>query len=146
MKAKTAGLFLFCIVAAITVTYWVWSASVGSSGIDSQTTASSERSSGTVSALPPVQPKPEPASGSMTVRATYWCGQSFNDAGEVQLAVARGDSQALAGLLSRGNAFQVEGGTRVISGGEIEMGISLVHVESGFQAGRKCYISTRALE
>jgi hypothetical protein len=84
-------------------------------------------------------------SGLMTVRGTYWCGRSFDDAGMIGVAVSRGDTAALAGLIARGNAFQVEGGTRVISGGEVEMGISLVHVESGFQAGQKCYIATNAL-
>jgi len=82
----------------------------------------------------------------MSLRGTYWCGESFDDAGEIGTAVSRGDTAALAGLLARGSAFQVEGGTRVISGGEIDMGISLVHIASGFQSGRKCYISTRALE
>jgi hypothetical protein len=85
------------------------------------------------------------APGQKTVRAAYWCGVSFDDAGMVGVAVSRGDTAALAGLLARGNAFQVEAGTRVISGGEIDMGISLVHIDSGFQAGRKCYISTNAL-
>ena len=77
------------------------------------------------------------APGQKTVRGTYWCGVSFDDAGMVGVAVSRGDTAALAGLLARGNAYQVEAGTRVISGGEIEMGISLVHIDSGFQAGRK---------
>jgi hypothetical protein len=49
-------------------------------------------------------------------------------------------------MIARGSAFQVEGGTRVVSGGEVDMGISLMHVDSGYHAGEKCYISTNALE
>lgn len=60
--------------------------------------------------------------------------------------MSRGDRAAIAGMLARGKAFQVERGVRVVTGGEIDMGISLAHIESGFQAGRKCYISTNALE
>jgi hypothetical protein len=48
-------------------------------------------------------------------------------------------------MLTRGRAFQVEKGT-LVTGGEVGMGISLAHVESGFQTGQKCYISTNALE
>jgi hypothetical protein len=86
-----------------------------------------------------------PSGGERAVRATYWCGESFEDAGQIGLAVANGDTPAIAGMLTRGKAFQVEGGTRVLSGGEIDMGISLVHITSGFQSGRKCYITTNAL-
>src|SRR5437868_1147201 len=32
------------------------------------------------------------------------------------------------------------------SGSEIDAGISLGHIESGFQAGRDCYLPTKALE
>jgi hypothetical protein len=48
-------------------------------------------------------------------------------------------------MLTRGRAFQVEKGT-LVTGGEVGMGISLAHVESGFQTGQKYYISTNALE
>jgi hypothetical protein len=85
-------------------------------------------------------------SGERTVRGTYWCGVSFDDAGQIGIAVHDGDTAAIAGMLSRGKAFQVEGGTRVVAGGGNDKGISLVHIESGFQAGRDCYISTRALQ
>ena len=92
-------------------------------------------------------PSPLPStSGVRTVRGTYWCGESFDDAVQIGMAVHDGDTAALAGMLSRGNAFQVEGGTRVVTGGGNDMGISFAHIESGFQAGRGCYISTRALQ
>jgi hypothetical protein len=85
-------------------------------------------------------------SGVRTVRGTYWCAENFDDAGQIGIAVTRGDTAAIAGMLARGKAFQVEEGTLVVTGGEIDMGISRVHIESGFQAGRDCYISTNALK
>jgi hypothetical protein len=85
------------------------------------------------------------ADGVMTLRATYWCGVTFDDAGMIGVAVYHKDTMALAGLLGRGKAFQVEQGTRIVTGGS-DMGISLGFIQSGFQAGRKCYISTNALE
>ena len=85
------------------------------------------------------------ASGLRTLRATYWCAESFDDAGQIAIAVSRSDTAAIAGMLARGNAFQVERGTQVVTGGETDMGLSLVHIESGFQAGRKCYLPTNAL-
>ena len=88
---------------------------------------------------------PKKTSGAMTLRGTYWCGETFDDAARIGIAVNRSDTAALAGLLARGNAFQVEKGTRVVSGGIVDMGISLVIINSGFQSGRKCYISTNAL-
>jgi hypothetical protein len=86
------------------------------------------------------------ASGIKTLRTTYWCGESFDDAGRIGIAVARGDTAALAGLLARGKAFQVAEGTSFVTGGEIDMGISLVRIESGYHAGRKCYVPTRVLQ
>jgi hypothetical protein len=80
-----------------------------------------------------------------TVRGTFWCANNFDDAGEIGIAVTRGDTAAVQGMLTRGRAFQVEKGT-LVTGGEVGMGISLAHVESGFQTGQKCYISTNALE
>ena len=71
---------------------------------------------------------------------------SLDDAGQVGIAVHDGDTAALAGLLARGRAFQVESGTRVVAAGGDSMGISSPHIESGVQAGRDCYISTRALQ
>jgi hypothetical protein len=84
--------------------------------------------------------------GAKALRGTYWCGVTFEDARRISIAVSRQDTMAVAGLLARGQAFEVEAGTRVVSGGEIDMGISLATIESGFQMGRKCYISTRALQ
>jgi hypothetical protein len=86
-----------------------------------------------------------PEDGSKTLRGTCWCGERFDDAMEIGMAVNRGDTAAVFGLLTRGKAFQVEGGTKVFSAGE-DMGISTVLVKSGLQTGRKCYISTNALE
>jgi hypothetical protein len=85
-------------------------------------------------------------SGVRTLRGRYWCAESLDDAGQIGIAVTRGDTAAIAGMLARGKAFEVEKGTRVMSGGEIDMGISLTHVLSGYQVGRECYIPTRALE
>ena len=80
-----------------------------------------------------------------TIRATFWCGVDFDDAGHIATAVSRGDTAAIAGLLARGRAFQVEEGTRVHDAGWPDMGISTVYIESGSQVGRNCYISTNAL-
>ena len=85
-------------------------------------------------------------SGPKTLRATYWCGESFDDAGQIGLSVSRGDTTAIAGMIARGVAFQVEKDTEVTGGAKSDMGISLVHIDSGFQAGRKCYIATNALK
>jgi hypothetical protein len=98
------------------------------------------------SELPPDSINEGSQSGTKTVRGRYWCTESFDDAGQIGAAVTRGDSAAIAGMLARGKAFQVESGTRVVTGSETGMGISLVHIESGFQAGRKCYISTNTLK
>jgi hypothetical protein len=85
-------------------------------------------------------------SATRTLRGTYWCGNTFDEAGYIGIAVSHGDKEALAGLLARGDAFQVEGGTTVSAGLEIDAGISSVTIESGSQIGRTCYISTRALQ
>ena len=87
----------------------------------------------------------ERKSAERRVRGTFWCANNFDDAGEIGIAVTRGDTAAVQGMLTRGRAFQVEKGT-LVTGGEVGMGISLAHVESGFQTGQKCYISTNALE
>jgi hypothetical protein len=87
-----------------------------------------------------------PKNAPRTLRGTYWCGNTFDDAGYIRIAANHADKEALAGLLARGKAFQVEGGTTVSAGVEIDAGISSVTVESGSQIGRTCYIPTRALK
>ena len=87
----------------------------------------------------------ERKSAERRVRGIFWCADNFDDAGEIGIAVTRGDTAAVAGMLARGKAFQVEEGT-LMTGGEVDRGISLVHVDSGFHAGQKCYRSTNALE
>jgi hypothetical protein len=84
--------------------------------------------------------------GPKSLRAPFWCGNTFDDAGQIGIAVSRKDVAAIAGLMAREHAFEIDEGTRVVSGGEIGYGISRVHVESGFQAGRECYLPTNALQ
>lgn len=83
--------------------------------------------------------------GEKTVRATCWCAESFEDAGQVWLAVGRGDTPAVYGLLARGKAYEVAEGTRVLDTGVSDYGITGTIVKSGFHAGRKCYIAANAL-
>ena len=52
---------------------------------------------------------------------------------------------ALAGLLARDRAFQVEEGTRVDAIVDADMGIVASRISSGFHVGEACYISRRAL-
>jgi hypothetical protein len=140
MSPKIVGITLAALALTVIILAWM----------PSQTTDAQlvPRAPGVTSAeRPKMPPQQQPSStrGTRSLRGTYWCGESFDDAALIGIAVSRGDTAAIAGLLERGKAFQVEGGTRVTSGGEIDMGISLVHIESGYQVGRKCYISTNAL-
>lgn len=91
------------------------------------------------------RPIPHSAPGARRIAETYWCGVEMDDAVEVGMAVKRGDTAAIAGLISRGKAYQVEAGTEVSQGIEIDFGISAVVVDSGYHVGRRCYIPTRAI-
>ena len=84
--------------------------------------------------------------GEKIVRATCWCAEGFEDAAEVWLAVGRGDTRAVAGLLARGKAYQVDAGTTVLDTGVSDAGIAGAIVKSGLHAGRRCYIAASALQ
>jgi hypothetical protein len=45
-------------------------------------------------------------SGTKSLRGTYWCGESFDDAGQTGIAVFRGDTAALAACWRVGEPFR----------------------------------------
>jgi hypothetical protein len=86
-----------------------------------------------------------PLSGEKTVRATYWCADSYDGAMWIAVAVRDNDAQALRGLIVRGKAFEVEKGTRMVGAGSTG-GVFTGVIQSGAHIGRECYFSTNALE
>ena len=80
------------------------------------------------------------ASATATARITCYGATSLDDVAPVLEAYVHSDVAALAGLLARGKAIELEQGTRVTVVGARDAGVTPVLIDSGFHAGQRCYV------